>query len=76
MSALGSRKPLPRGGVGRGELSLVADEAEAVVAQIEKAGGKAKPYQADIADLEAVRSMVRPSRPISAAWTSGHNAAS
>jgi NAD(P)-dependent dehydrogenase (short-subunit alcohol dehydrogenase family) len=34
------------------------DEAEAVVAQIEKAGGKAKAYQADIADLEAVRSMV------------------
>src|SRR6267142_2055742 len=34
------------------------DEAEAVVAQIEKAGGKATAYQADIADLEAVRSMV------------------
>jgi 3-oxoacyl-[acyl-carrier protein] reductase len=34
------------------------DEAEAVVAQIVKAGGKAKTYRADIADLEAVRSMV------------------
>jgi NAD(P)-dependent dehydrogenase (short-subunit alcohol dehydrogenase family) len=34
------------------------DEAEAVVAQIIKAGGKAKAYRADIADLEAVRSMV------------------
>ena len=34
------------------------DEAEAVVAQIEQAGGKARAYQADIANLEAVRSMV------------------
>jgi len=34
------------------------DEAEAVVAQINKAGGKAKAYQADIANLEAVRGMV------------------
>jgi NAD(P)-dependent dehydrogenase (short-subunit alcohol dehydrogenase family) len=34
------------------------DEAEAVVAQIQKAGGKAKAYGADIANLEAVRSMV------------------
>src|SRR6266436_3227822 len=34
------------------------DEAETVVAQIQQAGGKAKPYQADIADLEAVRAMV------------------
>src|SRR5664280_2532451 len=34
------------------------DEAEAVVERIKKAGGKAKAYQADIADLEAVRSMV------------------
>ena len=34
------------------------DEAEAVVAQINKAGGKARAYQADIANLDAVRSMV------------------
>src|SRR6202048_5400442 len=34
------------------------DEAEAVVEQIKKAGGEAKAYQADIADLEAVRGMV------------------
>ena len=34
------------------------DEADAVVAQIQQAGGKAKSYQADIADLEAVRGMV------------------
>src|SRR3981189_1794125 len=34
------------------------DGAEAVVAQIEQAGGKAKAYQADIANLEAVRRMV------------------
>jgi NAD(P)-dependent dehydrogenase (short-subunit alcohol dehydrogenase family) len=34
------------------------DEAEAVVAEINKAGGKARAYCADIADLEAVRSMV------------------
>jgi NAD(P)-dependent dehydrogenase (short-subunit alcohol dehydrogenase family) len=34
------------------------DEAEAAVAQIARAGGKAKAYRADIADLEAVRSMV------------------
>jgi NAD(P)-dependent dehydrogenase (short-subunit alcohol dehydrogenase family) len=34
------------------------DEAEAVVAQINKAGGKAKAYSADVANLEAVRSMV------------------
>jgi NAD(P)-dependent dehydrogenase (short-subunit alcohol dehydrogenase family) len=34
------------------------DEAEAVVAQIAKAGGKAKAYHADIADFDAVRSMV------------------
>src|SRR5258708_9793912 len=34
------------------------DEAEAVVAKIEQAAGKAKAYQADIANLEAVRTMV------------------
>ena len=34
------------------------NEAEAVVAQIVKAGGKARAYGADVADLEAVRSMV------------------
>ena len=34
------------------------DDAEAVVAQIVKAGGKASAYQADVANLEAVRSMV------------------
>jgi NAD(P)-dependent dehydrogenase (short-subunit alcohol dehydrogenase family) len=34
------------------------DEAEAVVANIKQAGGKAKAYGADIANLEAVRSMV------------------
>ena len=33
-----------------------SDEAEAVVDKIKKAGGKAKAYGADIADLEAVRS--------------------
>jgi len=34
------------------------DEAEAVVAQIRKAGGKAKAFGADISNLENVRSMV------------------
>jgi NAD(P)-dependent dehydrogenase (short-subunit alcohol dehydrogenase family) len=34
------------------------EEAEAVVANIKQAGGKAKAYGADIANLEAVRSMV------------------
>jgi len=34
------------------------DEAEAVVAQITKAGGNARTYGADIADLEAVRRMI------------------
>src|ERR1700676_1254969 len=34
------------------------DEAEAVVEQIKKAGGEAKAYQADIADLEDGRGMV------------------
>lgn len=34
------------------------DEAEAVVARIQKAGGKARAYGADIADLGAVRAMV------------------
>jgi NAD(P)-dependent dehydrogenase (short-subunit alcohol dehydrogenase family) len=34
------------------------DEAEAIVAQIKKAGGKAKAIAADIANLGAVRSMV------------------
>ena len=35
-----------------------ADEASAVVAEIEKAGGKAKAYQADLADRAAVQRMV------------------
>ena len=35
-----------------------ADEAEALVAEIEAKGGKAKAYQADVADLAAVRTMV------------------
>ena len=35
-----------------------AAEAEAVVADIEKAGGRAKAYQADIGDYEAVQTMV------------------
>ena len=35
------------------------DEAEAVVAQIEKAGGKAKAYGADIADVEVEPAFVR-----------------
>lgn len=35
-----------------------AAEAEAVVADIEKAGGRAKPYRADIGDYEAVQAMV------------------
>ena len=34
------------------------NEADAVVAQILKAGGKARAYQADIADFEAVKGMV------------------
>ncbi len=34
------------------------DAAEAVVARIEKAGGKAKAYQADISDAEAVKRLV------------------
>ena len=34
------------------------DQADAVVAQIRKAGGKARAYQADIANYEAVKSMV------------------
>jgi len=34
------------------------DEAEAIVAQIRKAGGKAKAIAADISNLGAVRSMV------------------
>jgi NAD(P)-dependent dehydrogenase (short-subunit alcohol dehydrogenase family) len=34
------------------------DEAEAVVAQIVKAGGKAKAFKADIADFESVKGMV------------------
>jgi NAD(P)-dependent dehydrogenase (short-subunit alcohol dehydrogenase family) len=33
-------------------------QAEAVAAEIEKAGGKAKPYQADVADADAVRKMI------------------
>ena len=33
-------------------------EADAVVAKIQKAGGKAKAYQADIANFEAVKAMV------------------
>ena len=36
-----------------------ADEANAVVAEIGKAGGKAKAYQADIADRAAVQAMVQ-----------------
>lgn len=36
-----------------------ADEANAVVAEISKAGGKAKAYQADIADRAAVQAMVQ-----------------
>jgi NAD(P)-dependent dehydrogenase (short-subunit alcohol dehydrogenase family) len=36
-----------------------ADEANAVVAEISKAGGKAKAYQADIADRAAVQSMIQ-----------------
>jgi NAD(P)-dependent dehydrogenase (short-subunit alcohol dehydrogenase family) len=35
-----------------------ADDAEAVVAQIRKRGGKAKAYQADIADRPAVQRMI------------------
>ncbi len=35
-----------------------SDQAEAVVAQIQKAGGKAKAYGADIANFEAVKAMV------------------
>jgi NAD(P)-dependent dehydrogenase (short-subunit alcohol dehydrogenase family) len=35
-----------------------ADEAESVVAQIRAQGGEARPYQADLADGAAVRSMV------------------
>ena len=38
------------------------DEAEAVVAEIGKAGGKAKAYQADVADHGAVRAMIRGDR--------------
>jgi 3-oxoacyl-[acyl-carrier protein] reductase len=34
------------------------DDAEAVVEQIKKAGGKAKTYQADISNLDAVKTMV------------------
>jgi NAD(P)-dependent dehydrogenase (short-subunit alcohol dehydrogenase family) len=34
------------------------DEAEAVVAQIVRAGGKAKAFKADIADFESVKGMV------------------
>jgi NAD(P)-dependent dehydrogenase (short-subunit alcohol dehydrogenase family) len=34
------------------------EEAEAVVAAIEKAGGKAKPYQADISDATVVKQLV------------------
>jgi 3-oxoacyl-[acyl-carrier protein] reductase len=34
------------------------DDAEAVVEQIKKAGGKAKAYQADISNLDAVKAMV------------------
>jgi NAD(P)-dependent dehydrogenase (short-subunit alcohol dehydrogenase family) len=36
-----------------------ADEAEAVVAEIRKQGGKAKSYQADVADRAAVHSMIQ-----------------
>jgi 3-oxoacyl-[acyl-carrier protein] reductase len=36
-----------------------ADEANAVVAEISQAGGKAKAYQADIADRAAVRGMIQ-----------------
>ena len=36
-----------------------ADEAEAVVAEISKIGGKAKAYQADIADRTAVQAMIQ-----------------
>jgi len=36
-----------------------ADEANAVVAEIGKAGGKAKAYQADIADRAAVQAMIQ-----------------
>jgi NAD(P)-dependent dehydrogenase (short-subunit alcohol dehydrogenase family) len=36
-----------------------ADEANAVVAEISKAGGKAKAYQANIADRAAVQSMIQ-----------------
>ncbi len=36
-----------------------ADEANAVVAEIGKVGGKAKAYQADIADRAAVQSMIQ-----------------
>lgn len=36
-----------------------ADEANAVIAEITKAGGKAKAYQADIADRAAVQAMVQ-----------------
>jgi 3-oxoacyl-[acyl-carrier protein] reductase len=35
-----------------------SDEAEALVAEIGKAGGKAKAYQADVADRSAVQAMV------------------
>src|SRR3981081_3882862 len=46
------------GGAVAGNYHSSRDEAEAVVEQIEKAGGTAKAYQADIADFAAVRSMV------------------
>jgi NAD(P)-dependent dehydrogenase (short-subunit alcohol dehydrogenase family) len=36
-----------------------ADDAEAVVSEIRAKGGKANPYQADVADHTAVRSMVQ-----------------
>jgi NAD(P)-dependent dehydrogenase (short-subunit alcohol dehydrogenase family) len=36
-----------------------ADDAEAVVSEIRKQGGKAKPYQADVADRAAVKSMIQ-----------------
>jgi len=36
-----------------------ADDAEAVVSEIRKQGGKAKSYQADVADLASVRSMIQ-----------------
>jgi NAD(P)-dependent dehydrogenase (short-subunit alcohol dehydrogenase family) len=36
-----------------------ADEAEGVVAEIRKQGGKAKSYQADVADRAAVHSMIQ-----------------